>query len=310
MQGPPNAERPTLGILLMVGFALTAPLMDSFAKMIGDALAVGQVAAARFAIQAALLVPLALAMGCLHRPERAEMGLHLIRAALILTATGFFFFSLRYMPLADAIAIFFVEPFILTLLGALLLGEAIGVRRILACTVGFLGALLIIQPTFADIGLVALAPLITALLFAFYMILTRKMAQRMHPITLQTYTGLAALVIAIPILTIFNDSGVTELDPSWPATRELWLLLGLGIIATLSHICISYALSFAPASTIAPIHYLEIVSATALGFWIFGDLPDGLSVIGIALIVGSGFYVFLRERKMEMAIERRIPPQP
>ena len=125
MQGPPNAERPTLGILLMVGFALTAPLMDSFAKMIGDALAVGQVAAARFAIRAALLAPLALAMGCLHRPERAEMGLHLIRAALILTATGFFFFSLRYMPLADAIAIFFVEPFILTLLGALLLGEAI-----------------------------------------------------------------------------------------------------------------------------------------------------------------------------------------
>ncbi|MBZ8119108.1 DMT family transporter [Roseovarius sp. LXJ103] len=310
MKGLPKAERPTLGILLMVGFALTAPLMDSFAKMIGDALAVGQVAATRFAVQAALLLPLAIAMGCLHRPLRAEMGLHLIRAALILTATGFFFYALRYMPIADAIAIFFVEPFILTLLGALLLGEAIGARRILACTVGFVGALLIIQPTFVDVGLVALAPLVTALLFAFYMILTRKMAQRMHPITLQTYTSLAALVIAVPLLTIFNNTGVTELDPSWPAARELWLLLGVGVVATLSHICISYALSFAPASTIAPIHYLEIVSATALGFWIFGDLPDGLSIIGIALIVGSGFYVFLRERKMELAIERRVPPQP
>jgi len=303
-------ERPTLGILLMVGFALIAPVMDTFAKLIGDAMAVGQVAAGRFVIQAALLLPLALALGCLHRPARAEMGLHLVRAALILTATGFFFYALRYMPIADAIAIFFVEPFILTLLGALLLGEAIGPRRIIACAVGFAGALLIIQPTFADIGVVALAPLVTALLFAFYMILTRSMAQRMHPIALQTYTGLAALAIALPVLALFNGTGVTELDPGWPAQRELWLLVGLGVVATLSHICISYALSFAPASTIAPIHYLEIVSATALGFWIFGDLPDGLSMVGIALIVGSGFYVFLRERNMELAIERRPPPQP
>jgi drug/metabolite transporter (DMT)-like permease len=86
----------------------------------------------------------------------------------------------------------------------------------------------------------------------------------------------------------------------------MWLLLGVGGMATLSHICLSYALKFAPTSTIAPIHYLEIVSATLLGFWVFGDLPGPLSRVGIALIVASGLYVFLRERHLE----RRIPPQP
>lgn len=301
-----STDRATFGILLMVGFALLAPVMDTFAKLIGDALAVGQIAAVRFGVQAALLLPVALALRCLHRPGPAEMALHLTRAALILVATSCFFYALRYMPIADTLAIFFVEPFILTLLGALFLGEAIGPRRIIACSVGFAGAMLIIQPKFADVGLVALAPLVTALLFAFYMILTRSMATRMHPIALQTHTSLAALILAVPVLWAFNGSGISELDPSWPALREIWLLLGVGGMATISHICLSYSLRFAPASTIAPIHYLEIVSATILGFWVFGDLPGTLSMMGIALIVASGLYVFLRERHLE----RRIPPQP
>ncbi|MCZ4352456.1 DMT family transporter [Roseovarius aestuarii] len=301
-----NTDRATLGILLMLGFAIFAPVMDMFAKFIGDSLPVGQVTAIRFGVQASLLLPLALALRCLHRPAAAEMGLHLVRASLTLIATSFFFYALRFMPIADTLAIFFVEPFILTLLSALFLGEAIGPRRIIACTLGFLGALLIIQPKFDDVGLVALAPLGTAMLFACYMILTRRMATRMHPIALQTYTSLAALFLALPILFAFNGSGVVELDAHWPEMRNIWLLLGLGGMATISHICLSYALRFAPASTIAPIHYLEIVSATLLGFWAFGDLPGPLSMVGIALIVASGLYVFLRERHLE----RRIPPQP
>lgn len=302
--------RTSLGILLMVAFALVAPVMDATAKLIGDAVAVGQVAAARFAMQFALLLPLALAMGWLHRPGPREAGLHLVRAALILVATGCFFTALRYMPIADAIAIFFVEPFILTVLGGLLLGEPIGPRRYIACAVGFAGALLIIQPSFRDVGYAALLPLVTALLFAFYMILTRRMATRMHPIALQVHTGFAALVLALPVLWAFEGSGVGPLDPSWPAPREMWLLLLLGVIATLTHIFLSFALSLAPASLLAPIQYLEIVSATLVGYWIFNDLPDALSFAGIALIVASGLFVFFRERQMEQVPRRRPMPPP
>ena len=237
-----SKDRTLFGILLMVGFSLIAPLMDSFAKLIGDAVAVGQIAATRFAVQSALLLPLAAVMGWMHRPGRGEIGLHLARSALLMVATAFFFTAVRYMPIADAIAIFFVEPFILTLLGGWLLGEQVGPRRYVACAVGFGGALLIIQPSFQELGAVAFLPLVTALCFAFYMILTRRMATRMHPITLQVYTGLAALVIALPVLWAFNGSGVGPLDPVWPEARELKLLAALGIVATISHVCISFAL--------------------------------------------------------------------
>lgn len=295
----------TFGILLMVLFCILAPMQDTFAKLIGDAVAVGQVAATRFVFQAALLMPLAAVLGGLHRPGRAEIGLHLLRGALLLVATAMFFTALRFMPLADAISIFFVEPFVLTLLGGLLLGEPIGPRRYVACAIGFAGALLIIQPSFRAVGAVALLPLVTAVCFAFYMILTRRMATRMHPITLQAYTGLAALAIALPVLAGFNGSGIAPLDPTWPAAREGAMLIALGIVATLSHISLSYALSFAPASLIAPIQYLEIVAATALGLVIFGDLPDPLAYAGIALIVASGLFVFFRERDLG---RRPLPP--
>lgn len=299
-------DRTLFGILLMVGFSLIAPLMDSMAKLIGDAVAVGQIAATRFVVQSALLLPLAALMGWLHRPGRAEMGLHLVRSVLLMVATAFFFTAVRFMPIADAIAIFFVEPFILTLLGGWLLGEQVGPRRYIACAVGFGGALLIIQPSFQELGAVALLPLVTALCFAFYMILTRRMATQMHPITLQVYTGLAALVIAAPVLWAFNGTDIGPLDPSWPEMRELKLLAALGVIATISHVCISFALSLAPASVLAPLQYIEIIGATFFGFYIFGDLPDGLTFVGIALIVGSGLYVFVRER----AMQRRPTPAP
>ncbi len=301
-----NDGKTLIGILLMAAFALIAPGMDACAKLIGDTVAVGQVAATRFLAQAVLLFPLALARGWLHRPDAHEAGLHLARAALLLVATAFFVAALRALPIADAIAIFFVEPFILTLMGGLLLGEPLGPRRYIACGVGFAGALLVIQPSFREVGLVAFLPLVTALCFASYMVLTRRMTSHMHPITLQVYTGLAALALAVPLLWAFDGSGIAPLDPVWPARRELWLLAGLGLIATLAHVCISFALTFAPASMLAPIQYLEIVGATVLGFVLFEDLPGRVAFAGIALIVGSGLYVYLRERHLQ----RRPPPAP
>ncbi|WP_245306331.1 DMT family transporter [Roseovarius aestuariivivens] len=303
---PTTKDTTAAGIVLMTAFSLLAPAMDACAKLIGDAVAVGQVVGTRFAVQATLLVPLAFLMGWLHRPGLREAALHAVRGALIIVATGFFFSALRVMPIADAIAIFFVEPFILTLLGGLLLGEPIGPRRYIACAVGFVGALLIIQPSFSEVGPAALMPLVTAVCFAFYMILTRRMATRMHPITLQAYTGLAASALVLPLLWVFDGSGIAPLDPVWPGQRELWLLAGVGLIATLSHICISFALALAPASVLAPIQYLEIVGATFLGYLIFNDLPDALTFVGIILIVGAGLFVFIRERRMG----RRPTPAP
>lgn len=303
-----SADRPVAGILLMIGFTLTAPVMDAFAKLAADTIGVGQIVAFRFGLQAALLLPAALVLAQLSWPDRADWGLHVVRAALILVATASFFTALGVMPIADAIAIFFVEPFILTLLGALFLGESIGWRRIAACAVGFAGALLVIRPSLAVFGPVAALPLVTALCFAFYMVLTRRIARRIPPVALQFWTALAATALILPLLWFARGTGIAPLSTVMPGgTAWIWLI-GVGAVASVSHLMISFALRFAPAATIAPLQYLEIVAATALGYFIFADLPDTQTFAGIALIVASGLYVFLRERRLERASLPAPPP--
>jgi drug/metabolite transporter (DMT)-like permease len=301
-------DRTTLGILLMIGFAVSGPLIDTFGKLAAPHMSVGQLAAARFTVQALLLLPLAGALRALHWPEVREVGLHVARAAMILVATACFFAALREMPIADAMAIFFVEPFILTLLGGLVLGEAVGWRRVLACVIGFGGALLVIQPRFAELGGVAMLPLGTAGCFAVYMLLTRAMATRIHPVTMQAYTALAAMMLIWPALALGGFLGVAELTPSLPeALHFLWLIC-IGIAAAVAHLFLSYALRFASAATIAPLQYLEIVSATIIGYLVFADVPDVMMLAGVAVIVGSGLYVFAREARAGRV--KRPPPAP
>jgi drug/metabolite transporter (DMT)-like permease len=293
-----SPDRPLLGVLLMVGFAIIAPGMDAFAKLASATIPVGQILAFRFGVQSLLLLPVAMMIGALAKPAARDMGLHFARAALILLATGAFFSAISVMPIADAIAIFFVEPFLLTLFGAVFLGESIGWRRILACAIGFVGALLVIRPSFSDFGAVALLPLVTAVCFALYMIMTRGMARRLHPVGLQAWTALAASVLILPCLAIGDGRGFQPLDPVLPQGLFWLFLLGVGVTASLSHLMISAALRFAPAATIAPLQYLEIIAATALGYAIFNDLPDAQTFLGIAIIMASGLFVVWRERRV------------
>ena len=298
-------DKTHLGILAMITFAMLGPFIDLFAKLTPPEIAIGQVQAARFTIQGALLTPIALFMGWAHLPDWCEIRLHLVRAFLVVIATGCFVAALRYMPIADALAIFFIEPLLLTLMGGWILGESVGPRRIIASLIGFGGALLIIQPSFQEFGYAALLPLGTAFCFVFYMLLTRGMAQKIHPVTLQAYTALAAILLIWPVLLLFDGSDIAALDPSWPSAYAMWTLLGVGIAATVSHIFISIALSLAPAATIAPLQYLEIVSATLLGYLFFSDFPDATMLAGMGIIVGSGLFVFSRERKIRT---RPTPP--
>lgn len=301
-----RADRPLLGILFMVGFCITAPVMDAMAKLTPHEVPVSQILAARFGVQVVALVPLALLLRVAHRPDLREWGGHLARGALLLLATFFFFSAIRHMPIANAMAIFFVEPFILTLLGGFFLGEDIGPRRIFACIIGFVGAMFVIQPSFADLGLVALFPLGTAVCFAGYMLLTRAMSANQHPITLQAYTAVAASVLVFPLLVVFDGTGNALFDPVWPSAFAWKTLLAVGVIASISHLLLSTALKLAPAATIAPLQYLEIAGSVTVGYLLFQDFPDRLTWLGIAIITGSGLYVFARER----ATSIKRPPAP
>lgn len=304
----PPSERTTLGILFMLAFCAFAPVMDAMAKATPEVVPVSQILVYRFAIQVAILLPLAEFLGHSLRMSMRDVWLHLARAAALVAATGCFFTALRYMPIADAISIFFVEPFVLILMGAVFLAEPVGWRRLTACAVGFGGALLVIRPSFSDLGPVAFLPLVTAALFSIYMLMTRAMARRLHPLVLQGHTALAATLLILPPLLIFNGTGNLYFDPVWPEGRAVWTLLGVGVVATISHLFLTYALRLAPAGTIAPLQYLEIVGATVIGYLAFGDFPTPLTWVGIAIIVASGLYVFERERRLELRAKPPAPP--
>lgn len=286
-----------LGITLMIGFCVTAPLLDVFAKLATDAIPVGQITTIRFVVQAALMAPICLWMGHSLRLPRPQWPILAARAILLILSTYFFIGAIRFMPLADALAIVFVEPFIILIAAKYMFGDEVGPRRLGAAAVGFAGVLLVIQPSFAAFGLVALLPLGTAFTFAAYMLVTRSLSQHMHPVAMQYHTAAVASLICLPIMFAANGQGWPTLDPVMPfGIYWLWLF-GVGVFASISHMMMTYALTFAPSATLAPLHYLEIVSATALGLLIFGDFPNTLALTGIGIIVGSGLYVIHRERQ-------------
>ena len=292
---PPHADRILTGVMLMLAFCVLAPLLDVSAKLATATLPVGQIVVARFVVQAGLMLPFVALMGLDWRISRRMTGYVMARAVCLMLATYCFVAAVAVMPIADALAIVFVEPFILLVLGRMLFGDEVGPRRIIASTIGFLGALLVIQPSISAFGWVALFPLGTAFTFAAYMLITRQMSRSMHPVTMQLHTALAGAAICLPLMAGFNDSGIRELDAIMPRGIEWLWLFGVGFWAACSHMCMTYALKFAPSATLAPLHYAELISAVTLGYLIFDDFPNLMTWAGIAIITGSGLYIIYRE---------------
>ena len=298
-----TTDRPFLGILLMLGFCVLAPLGDSLAKVLGDTVSLGQLILTRFGVQAVILVPLVVVMGGTLRMSGRIAALTALRTVLHMVGIGAMFTSLRFLPLADAIAIAFVMPFILLLLGKYVLGEGVGPHRLIACVIGFAGTLLVVQPNFAQVGAPALLPLLVAVVFALFMLVTRQIAKEIDPITLQANSGLMALVILLPILAVFAQ--VPALSLALPVGNEWSLLTLLGLLGTLAHLLMTWSLRFAPSATLAPMQYLEIPIATVIGWLVFRDLPNGLAALGIAVTIAAGLYVILREQRLS-----RLPAPP
>lgn len=285
-----------LGVALMLGFCVTAPMLDVAAKLAADSIPVGQITTARFFVQCALMVPILWLMKLPFGVPRALLVPLVARAAFLLVSTFCFIAAIRVMPLADALAIVFVAPFIVLLFGKFHMGEDVGPRRAAAAMVGFLGVLFVIQPSFAAFGAVALFPLGTALSFAFYILVTRSVSRKAHAVTLQFHTGLFATLFCLPVLLVFEGSASVLFDPVWPMGTDWMWLFAVGFFAAISHMMMTFALTFAPSSTLAPLQYFELPVATLFGYLVFGDFPNALSLTGIAIIIGAGLYMIHRER--------------
>ena len=296
-------DTPQAGLVLVtVGF-LIAPGLDVFAKLLTANHTPGMVGLLRFSTASLILLCLLTVLGGWSRPSRGHLvgGLFLGLALISINA------ALEVMPIANALAIFFVEPLVLTALSALILKERIGWRRIAAVAVGLIGAMVVLRPNLAEYGPAAAWPLVTALCFACYMLVTRVMTLGGHLLALQFWTSCAAVMV-IGTMVLLAPAGVEHLlAPSWPTGSEWTLVLAMGALGVVGHQTLAHGLKRAEASLIAPMQYLEIVSGTLFGWWVFSDFPDFWTWVGTGIIVSSGIYVLHREQQLGRKRERSAP---
>lgn len=281
------------GTLAGVGLMLVAmailPFLDVVAKVLGQqGVPILQIVWARMVMGTVMALPFALAEGGPRRLWPDRPALHALRAGFLIAATFCFFFALKFLPIADALAIFFVQPLVVTALSPLILGETVGRRRWSAVAVGFVGTLIIIRPGFQSFNPGMALALASGTALALYMLLTRRMAGRDSAMVTTFQTSL--------IGTVMVSAGVWAVW-LWPSPAQWALFVALGLIATLGHFLIVMAYDRAEASLLAPLAYTEMVMAVAVGWWFFGDFPDGWTFAGVAVLIGCALYISARERQ-------------
>ena len=299
-------DKPLLGILLMLGFCIVAPLGDAVAKLIGQSVALGPMLLLRFAVQVVLLAPFIVLSLRPWRLSPRALGFCALHTGLHMAGIGLMFTALRHMPLADAIAIVFVLPFLNLFLGRVLLNETVGAARLFACIVGFTGTLFVIQPSFAAVGWYARLPLLVALLFSGFMLITRHISQETDPIGLQFISGLMATAFMLPLFVLGSAAELGDLTWATPNSLEWGLLLAVGALGTLAHLLMTWSLRYAPSATVSPIQYVEIPIAALIGLLIFSDLPNALASFGMSLTIAAGLFTMF----VEGTSQRRSPKEP
>lgn len=283
-------SRPLLGIMFMLAAMAILPVIDVFAKTLGQAgMPILIVVWARALFGGLMTLPFALKSEGLRAFRPAQPLRQLLRAVLLFGATFLFFSALKYLPIADALAIFFVNPLVIVILSALLLRERVGPRRWAAVAVGFIGTLIIIRPGMVQVNPGTLLALGSGVALGSYLVLTRAMAGVADAMVLNFQTsaiGAALMALVLPLL--------------WEAPTPMqWAMLAaLGVIATLGHVLITKAYEHGEASLLAPLAFTEIVMATVLGYAFFGDLPDRWTVLGVTILIASAIYISVRERQV------------
>jgi drug/metabolite transporter (DMT)-like permease len=263
---------------------------DGITKVLVRDYSPAQVIMVRFWAFAIFAVVYAHMRGGLGRAIRSKTPvLQIFRSVLLILQMMVFALGLRYMGLADAHALFATYPLIATALAVPILGEHVGWRRMAAVGVGFIGALVIIRPgltVFDPTGFILLA---AALGFSTYSLLTRRASFRDGFSTSIFYLGIFGAIAATAI-------GL----PFWktPTGDDLILLLILSSTGIIGHLFLIKSLEFAPATLLQPFNYTSLVWASLIGFAVFGEIPDGWTIAGAAIIVGAGVYVVWRERRI------------
>jgi len=269
-------------MLLLAGTAVIA-VMDALAKAMSASYGTLQLVWGRYITQAILLF-LVIAPHRSHLHLRTQrLSLHLFRVGALLCANVIFFAALATMSLADANAIFFSSPLLITLFAAMLLGEAVGWRRWLAVGAGFAGVLIVMRPGAGTLAWTMVLPFLAAVCSALYHITTPIMARSEDPAN------------TLYFLALFASVGLSLVVPFYWTPLTLPGLLGLltiGTLGTVGHFLLIRAFQSTSAATLSPFLYIYLIWAVILGWFIFGDIPPITTIVGALIILGSGLYVY------------------
>ena len=213
--------------------------------------------------------------------------LQVLRGCLAAASALMFIFAISVVPIADAVAVSFVAPFFVTILGALVLRESVGVRRWTAIAIGFIACLIIIRPGFSSFQPAVLLVVIAALAYAFRQIVSRILSSSDLTMTTVAYTGLtASFLLSTPLPLVWRTP---------VGNKEFLLIAALAILAALAEILVIKALELTQTVVLAPIHYTLLIWGTTYGWIVFGQFPDQWTWFGSAIIFATGVYVVLRE---------------
>jgi drug/metabolite transporter (DMT)-like permease len=285
-------HRPVLGALLMLCALAMLPGMDAIAKYLSQHLPTVEVTWGRFLFYGLAVGPLAVAKFGRRAVRPARPGLQVVRGLLFAGSAYAFFLSISEMPLADTMAVFFIYPLVVLLASALLLHERIGALRWAMVIAGFGGVLLVMQPSLDGFSRADLYALLAGVGYAFGMMVTRRLA----PHDPSLVTGLISAATGV-LLYSFAMPFVWQA----PSAFEWLLLLSIGLVAALGHWLLITAHHKATAAQLAPYGYAEIVSAIFFGLVVFGDWPEPIVWLGIAVIVASGIVVTWSNARLETA---------
>lgn len=290
-------HHPLRGVALMVMAVLCFALLDATSKHLSQTFYVPLLVWARYTVHCLLMIVL---LGPRHGTSLVatrQPGAQILRALLLVAVTGFAMAAFRVMPLAETTAMIFITPILVALLAGPFLNERVGAAHWLAALAGFAGTLLIARPggTLPTDGIVYI--LIAAVCYAIYQIQTRRMAATERPLTMVFYTalvGTTTMSLALPWIW----GGPT------PTPVEAAMICSLAIYGGIGHFLLTHAFRHAPASTLAPFLYAQLIWASLLGWLFYDQWPDGPSIAGMLAIVGSGIAVALAERGARMRRER------
>jgi drug/metabolite transporter (DMT)-like permease len=281
-----RSQNAQLGVALMCcGLAMFA-CGETMVKLLARDHSVAQIVWARYTFHALVFLAVFSRIGIVRQVRTTRPGLQLARSVLLLAATAFFFTALRYIPMADAVAINFVSPLLVTAFSIPILGEHVGPRRWAAIVVGFAGAMVIIRPGMGEVHWAVFMPLGTALCYALHQILTRIASRTDDSRTSLFWTS------AVGVL---GTSALVPFFWTQPDATGWLLMVATGTAFGFGHYLLIRGLEVAPASLLSPFIYTQIVWTALLGYLVFDQFPDRWTVTGVGIVIASGLYVWRRE---------------